>query len=194
MKLRRIVITMEGLNYEPDPRYAPFFATFGEEVHVWGGKLKAASSCLQVYHSCVESWRLLHTPGPAPPGLYAGASARWDRYLYVYGGVQANQSCCGCLHRLDTTNFAWSQLTPKCTDLPMKKWACKMVVYQNFLVLVGGRGLRNRTGRAALAGSDWTKARHADDERDPRTEGYTNEMHKFNLKEGEEKTTTISAE
>jgi len=176
---------MDGLNYEPDPRYAPFYATFGEELHVWGGKLKpASSSFLQIYHSCVESWRLHRTPGPAPPGLYAGASTSWDHYLYVYGGVQSNQSCCGCLHRLDARSFVWSQVTPKCTDLPMKKWGCRIVVYQDLLVLMGGRGLRNRT---IQPGSEWTKARHTDDERDPGTEGYTNEMHKFSLREGEEK-------
>ncbi len=171
---------MDGLQYEPDPRYAPYSAVIEEQLYVWGGKLKP-SPFLQFFHFGLEAWRLLRIPGPYPPGLYGGASAWWNQCLYVYGGVQANQSTCGYLYKLDTKNFRWCQLTPQCTDLPMKKWASKMIAYEHFLVLVGGRGIRNRS---VQRGSEWIKARHGDDEKDLSTEVYTNEVHKFNLKEG----------
>ena len=87
--------------YEPDPKYGPCSAVINEELCVWGGELVATTS-LQVYHPCLESWRQLDTQGPPPLGLHLGASAHSENYLYAYGGSKDDGSFSGCLHRLDT--------------------------------------------------------------------------------------------
>ena len=163
--------------YEPDPRYRPYSSVIGGELCVWGGKT-AATTSLQVYHPCLESWRQLHTHGPSPPGLYGGASAHSEYYLYVYGGVKGNQTFIGCLHRLDTKNSSWTQLAAHSANAPMKKIGCRMIVYDNSVIVVGGFGVQNGP---IQPGSQW---RGKGDKKDPSTNGWTNEMHKYDLREG----------
>ena len=167
--------------YEPDPRYGPCSDVINVELCVWGGKAVATTS-LQVYHPCLESWRQLHTHGPPPPGLYGGASAHSEDYLYVYGGVKGDGSYSGCLHRLDTKTSSWTQLAAHSADAPMKKARCGMIVYENSVIIIGGFCIRNGP---IQPGSEWMKKRDKDDDEDPNTEGWSNEMHKYNLREGE---------
>ena len=169
--------------YEPDPRYYPYSAVVNGELCVWGGKM-AATTSLQVYHPCLESWRQLHTHGPQPPGLGMGASALSEHYLYVYGGVQVGgHSYSGCLHKLDTKTLSWTQLAAHSAEAPMKTIGCRMVVYENAVLIIGGCGIRNGP---IQPGSEWMKARDKDDNEDPNTKGWTNEMHKYDLKQGEQ--------
>ena len=171
---------MDESLYGPDPRFYPYSGVIHEELCVWGGKVEATTS-LQVYHPCLESWRQLRTHGPPPPGQYDGASAHSGHYLYVYGGVKADGSNSGYLHRLDTKAAFWTQLAAHSSDGPMKKIACRMIVYKNSIILVGGVGIRNGH---IQPGSEWRKFRDKDSDED-NTEGYTNEMHKYDLREGE---------
>ena len=167
--------------YEPDPRYGPYSSVINEKLCVWGGKGVATTS-LQKYHLCLESWRQFHTQGPPPPGLYTGASAHSEYYLYVYGGVKDdNVSFSGCLHRLDTKTSSWTQLAAHSANAPMKKIGCGMIVYENSVIVVGGYGVRNGP---IQPGSEWMKVRGKDDEEDPSTKGWTNQMHKYDLREG----------
>ena len=165
---------------EPSPRYGPYSSVINGELCVWGGKAVATTS-LQVYHLCLESWRKLHTQGPPPPGLYSGASAHSEYYLYAYGGVKGVSSYRGCLHRLDTKTSSWTQLAAHSANAPMKKIGCGMIVYENSVIVFGGFGVRNGP---VQPGSEWRKERSKDDEEDPSTEGWTNEMHKYDLREG----------
>ena len=168
--------------YEPDPRYAPYSAVIDEELYVWGGKTVATTS-LQVYHPCLESWRQLDTRGPSPPGLYAGASAHSESYLYIYGGYKSDYvSFSGCLHRLDTKTSSRTQLAAHSANAPMKKNECGMIVYKNSVIIIGGWGIRNGS---IQPGSEWRKWRDKDDDKDPNTKGWTNEMHKYDLRGGE---------
>ena len=168
--------------YEPDPRYGPCSAVINEELCVWGGKMVATTS-LQVYHPCLESWRQLHTRGPSPPGLYLGASAHSENYLYIYGGYKSDHvSCTGCLHRLDTKTSSWTQLAAHSANAPMKKVGSGMIIYENSVIVVGGFGIRNGP---IQPGSQFRKWRDKDDDEDPNTIGWTNEMHKYDLREGE---------
>ena len=168
--------------YEPDPRYGPCSAVIHGELCVWGGKMVATTS-LQVYHPCLESWRQLHTQGPPPPRVYLGASANSENYLYVYGGVKDdNVSYSGCLHRLDTKTSSWTQLSAHSANAPMKKKGSAMILYENSVIVVGGFGIRNGP---IQPGSEWEKWRDKDDDEDPNTKGWTNEMHKYDLREGE---------
>ena len=167
--------------YEPDPRYSPYSSVINGELCVWGGKTVATTS-LQVYHLSLESWRQLDTHGPSPPGLCHGASSHSESYLYVYGGYKSDLvSYSGCLHRLDTKTSSWTQLAAHSANAPMKKAGCGIIVYDNSVILVGGFGVRNGP---IQPGSDWRKWRDEDDEEDPSTKGWTNEMHKYDLREG----------
>ena len=170
---------MAESQYEPDPRYTPCSSVINGELCVWGGKDVATT--LQVYHLYLESWRQLHTRGPLPPGLYLGASAHSENYLYVYGGVKDDGSYSGCLHRLDTKTSFWTQLAAHSANAPMKKRGSGMIIYENSVIVVGGWGIRNGP---IQPGSEWMKGRDEDDEEDPSTEGLTNEMHKYDLSEG----------
>ena len=159
--------------YEPDPRYCPYSSVVSRELCVWGGKPVATTS-LQVYHLYLESWRQLDTQGPSPPGLYGGASAHSENYLYVYGGVKDDiVSFSGCLHRLDTKTSSWTQLAAHSANAPMKKMECCMIMYENSVIVVGGFGVRNGP---IQPGSEWRNGRDKD--------GWTNEMHKYDLREG----------
>ena len=164
--------------YDPDPRYRPYSSVISGELCVWGGKTVATTS-LQVYHHSLESWRQLETHGPSPHGLFSGASAHSESYLYVYGGVKDdNVSYSGCLHRLDTKTSSWTQLAAHSVNAPMKKVGCGMIVYNNSVIVVGGFGVRNGP---IQPGSQW---RGKGDKEDPSTKGWTNEMHKYDLREG----------
>ena len=63
----------------------------------------------------------------------------------------------------------------------MKKTVCGMIVYDNSVIIVGGVGIRNGP---IQPGSEWVCG-DKDDDKDPNTVGFTNEMHKYDLTEGE---------
>ena len=168
--------------YEPDPRYFPCSAVINKELCVWGGKLETTTS-LQVYHPGLELWRQVDTSGPPPPGLFMSASAHSKHFLYVYGGSKNNGvPYSGCLHRLDTKTSSWTLLAAHSAHAPMKKREFGMIVYDNSVIIIGGFGIRNGP---IQPGSEWKKRSDKDDDDDPNIEGFTNEMHKYNITEGE---------
>ena len=171
---------MAESRYEPDPRSYFWSAAIDGELCVWGGKGEASAS-VQVYDSCLEVWKEVLTHGPTPPGLGAGASAHSEHYLYAYGGEKDDGSLSGCLHRLDTKTSSWTQLAAHSADAPMKKVGCAMMVYENSVIIIGGWGTRNGP---IQPGSEWL-CEDEDGDEDPNTKGVTNEMHKYDLREGE---------
>ena len=173
---------MAASRYEPDPRYSPCSSVINGELCIWGGKWVATS--LQVYHPYLESWRQLGTQGPQPPGLRLSASAHSENYLYVYGGYKGNGSLSGCLHRLDTKTSSWTLLaTHSAANAPIKKVGSCMIVYKNSVIIIGGGGIRNGP---IQPGSEWEEWKDKDDDdRVPNAMGMTNEMHKYDLREGE---------
>ena len=173
-------LIMAESRYEPDPRSATYSAAIDGELCVWGGKGEATTS-VQVYDYCLEVWKEVLTHGSPPPGLFQGASAHSQHYLYVYGGEKADGSLSGCLHRLDSKTSFWTKLAAHSADAPMKKWGCEMIVYENSVIIIGGYGIRNSP---IQLGSEWVFGR-GDDEEDPNARGWTNEMHKYDLREGE---------
>ena len=175
-----VKLIMAESRYEPDPRSYSYSAAIDGELCVWGGKEEATTS-VQVYDSCLELWKEVLTHGPTPPGLHEGASAHSEHYLFVYGGVKDDGSYSGCLHRLDTKTSSWTQLAVHSADAPMKKFGCAMIVYENSVIIIGGYGIRNGP---IQPGSEWV-CKDEDEYEDPNTEGQTNEMHKYDLREGE---------
>ena len=157
--------------------YGPCSAVINGELCV------LETTSLQVYQPYLESWRQLDTQGPPPPGLYLGASAHSENFLYDYGGYKSdNVSYSGCLHRLDTKTSSWILLAAHSADAPMKKVSCGMIVYENSVIIIGGYGIQNGP---IQPGSKWRKMRDTDDDDNPNTKGWTNEMHQYDLSEGE---------
>ena len=170
---------MAESRYEPDPRCFSYIAAIDGELCVWGGK--EATTSVQVYDSCLEVWKEVLTHGPTPPGFYNGASAHSEHYLYAYGGQNDEDTFSGCLHRLDTKTSSWTQLAAHPADAPMKKAGCAMIVYENSVIIIGGLGTRNGP---IQPDSEWV-CKDEDECEDPNTEGLSNEMHKYDLREGE---------
>ena len=173
-----VKLIMAESRYEPDPKSYSYSAAIDGELCVWGGKVEATTS-VQVYDSCLEVWKEVLTHGPTPPGLYNGASAHSEHYLYAYGGQKGDGTFSGCLHRLDTKTSSWTLLAAHSADAPMKKGGCGMIVYENSVIIIGGFGSRNGP---IQPGSEWVCM---DEYEDPNTEGWTNAMHKYDLREGE---------
>ena len=174
----RLILIMAESRYQPDPRSYSYSAAIDGELYVWGGKVVATTS-VQVYDSCLEVWKEVLTHGSTPPGLGIGASAHSEYYLYVYGGIKDDGAFGGCLHRLDTKTSFWTLLAVH--SALMKKKGCAMIVYDNSVIIIGGLGTRNGP---IQPGSEWL-CEDEDEYEDPNTEGLTNEMHKYDLREGE---------
>ncbi len=166
---------------EPSPRYCPYSAVVNGELCLWGAKLDAVM-VLQVYHPYLESWRELNTYGGFPTGLYYGASAGSEQCLHVYGGFEDADTFSGSLHMLNISSSLWIRLPAGSVDVPMKKAGCRMVIYKEYVIVMGGFGIRNGPIQNS---SEWMKVVAKDNDRDPNTVGWTNEMHKYDLKEGE---------
>ena len=150
---------------EPSPRDSPYTAAVSGQVFLTGGgtknfdedkkKLLSSVHTFDVYE---ESWRERRVDGPAPPGLYAGActSTPSGHTLQVYGGWDGPHNQ-GSLNQLDINSLNWTQLAAPDSSGPMKKTGCRMVAYNNHLIIFGG--VTQRT--------------------------CTNELHIFDLVEGE---------
>ena len=163
----------QATSFEPKPRFAASSSVILGRLHLWGGENDNISADVFNFHS--ELWKTVTTQGAQPPRLAFAASAGSEHYLYTYGGETEDKSLTGCLHRLDTKTSTWSQLAAHSADSPMKKSLCGMIVYKNWVIVIGGMG--NPQG-PLQPGSEW--ANHNDDTE----EGLTNEMHKFDLSKG----------
>ena len=105
------------------------------------------------------------------PALYNGASASTGGHLYLYGGTDGS-AYQNCFYQLDTQLLKWQQLS---NAGPMKKVGCRMVVYGRKLILFGGYGVPSHPSQ-----QDFVKSSRLTD-----GSGWTNELHSFDLEEGE---------
>ena len=154
------------------------------KLHVWGGisrdflkdkvSLKDHTSTVFTFDSYLETWSHLNAGGTPPSGLYECACASAGHYLYTFGGHDSDHKYTGSLHQLDTRTSMWTELAK---DGPMKKTFSAMVVYNNQLIVFGGGGIPSGP---IQPGSEFIVNPNATDGR-----GWTNEMHSFDLKEGE---------
>ena len=157
---------------EPSPRELYFSAVVKGEFCVWGGRTKNFGrekkdlrSAVHRFSPVQESWTQQKCSGPPPPGLYNGAYTFAGHHLYAYGGHDGNNYHCS-LHQLDLLSMTWKQLS---SAGPSRKSGCDMVIYKNKLVLFGGYG----DPLASTQPAQWNGS-------------YTNELHTFDLEEGEE--------
>ena len=155
---------------EPSPRKFCLPAPVEGEFCVWGGMTENFKgekndlrSTVHRFSPIEESWTRQKCSGPPPPGLLNGACTFAGHYMYVYGGFDGKEWH-SSLHRLDMLSMTWKLLS---SAGPSRKSGCEMVIYNNKLVLFGG------TGDPPLAST-------------PHWDGRcTNELHTFDLKEGE---------
>ena len=91
----------------------------------------------------------------------------------MYGGSDRSRYL-NSLHQLDTLSWTWSELTK---PGPMRKNGCGMIAFDKKLLLFGGYGYPSgpaQTDATFIRSSKFTDGR-----------GWTNELHLFDLKEGE---------
>ena len=154
------------------------------QLHVWGGasrdllrnkvSLKDHTSTVFTFDSYLETWSHLNAGGTLPSGLYECACASAGHYLYTFGGRTNDSKYTGSLHQLDTRTSMWTELAE---DGPMKKANSAMVVYNDQLIEFGGVGIPSGP---IQPGSEFIV-----DSNDTDGSGWTNEVHSFDLKEGE---------
>ena len=105
---------MAASDYEPSPRHGAISAAVKGELYLHGGRTKDFKvsellSNVEVFNQYLEDWRQHKTVGPAPPGLYGGASASSEDLVYHYGGFD-DSSLFDCLHVLKTKDLQWTEL------------------------------------------------------------------------------------
>ena len=123
------------------------------------------------FNQCREEWQTRATTGDPPPGFYLGTSTTTGHHLYVYGGCYGNRFLfMDSFHQLDMDTLEWSQLPSG----PMSKGVSGMVSYKGQLILFGGYGTPSGPTQPGtqFIGHGYSC-------------GWTNELHSFNLKEGE---------
>ena len=168
---------MEG---EPPPRYSYCSALVEEKFCVWGGRTKdflqeksELTSSVHSFDPYLEFFDVNKSSGVSPPGVYGGACASAGHHVYLYGGRDRSRYQ-GSLHQLDTRSWTWKQLS---SAGHIRKCGCGMVAHDSKLVLFGGYGVPSGPTQP---GAEFIK-----DRRSTGGIGWTNDIHTFNLKEGE---------
>ena len=160
---------MTRRNYYPSARASPFIASAGNLVYLWGGHGDTEPETVFLFRRDAKTWARQHTRGQHPPaGLYKGGCCISGQYLYIYGGL-CEGSHHGVLYELNTNSWTWRKLSDGDTGGPGKKYGCRMIPYQDQLLVVGGFYREMPSSRQA--GASYVG-------------GRTNEFHSFNLTTG----------
>jgi len=152
-------------------RANPFIASAGEIVYLWGGQGDTEPQAIFMYQCDKETWMRQLTVGQHPPTeLNNGGCTTSGNLLYLYGG-SVGRSYYGDLYELNTLKWRWRKVCEGGFGKPGKKSGCRMISYQNQLLVVGGlyEGIPNST----QAGASYEG-------------GWTNEVHSYNLITGKE--------
>ena len=75
--------------------------------------------------------------------------------LYLYGGFDESVCKCGDLYQLNTQTWQWRKVSDGSAGGPGKKSRCRMISYQDQLLVVGGR--YNKMPRSRQAGAEYKK-------------------------------------
>ena len=171
-------------DYEPLPRYRHISGRVGSLAVVQGGETEDSSeeskqhlsSVVEIFDLYSESWEQRQVEGNAPsPGTYRAASASLHDDLFSFGGSDGSQRF-NTVHRLDTKTWCWSQVSPQNADgAPMPRSGCGMIAFRNSLVVFGGYGVP----RGPTEPQSFIKDTFVAD-----GSGWTNELHIYNLSEG----------
>ena len=177
---------MAAGDIEPSARSSCFCCTVEGKTYLWGGSnrdlleektsLEEFAASVYTFDPYLETWATL-TPGGSPPsGIHSGACACAGHHMYTYGGWDTSAGGRdGSLHCLDTSTLMWTKMA---STGPMKKMESGMITYGKKLLLLGGKGVPSgpiQPGSEFVLNNQHTNGR-----------GWTNELHTFNLEEGEE--------
>ena len=153
----------------PSARSSPFVGSMGNLVYLWGGLVDTEPESVFLFHRDTESWARRRTRGPHPPaGLSGRGGCISGQHLYIYGGWDG-ESQHGVLYELNTNSWTWRKLSDVDTGGPGKKKGCRIIPYQDQLLVVGG--IYDEMPSSRQAGSSYE-------------DGVTNEVHSFNLTTG----------
>ena len=156
----------------PSARVSPFVASAGDLTYLWGGDGDTEPEAIFIYHHDTETWTRRLTSGPHPPaGLCNSGCAMSGHSLYLYGGYDENHSG---LYELNTQTWQWKQLSDGSAGGPGKKTSCRMIIYQDQLLVVGGCYVKMPTRQA---GARYEKILLG-------SSVYTNEAHGYSLTSG----------
>ena len=149
----------------PSARRDPFIASAGELVYLWGGRGDNEPETVFIYRHDTETWTRKVTKGPHPPaGLRDGGFTISGQCLYLYGG-EVESSYHGDLYELNIKSSTWRKLCDGDAGGPGKKAGCRMISYQNQLLIFGG--YCGKTPSSRQAGASYEA-------------GRTNEVHSYN--------------
>ena len=160
----------------PGARKNSFIASAGELVYLWGGHGDNEPEEVFIYRHDTETWTSEVTKGPHPPaGLNNGGCTISGQCLYLYGGYDGGGSYHGDLYKLSIKNWMWRKVCDGGARGPGKKYGCRMISYQDQLLVVGGfygygYGY-GKTPSSRQAGASYEA-------------GKTNEVHSYNLTTG----------
>ena len=153
----------------PSARINPFIASAGELVYLWGGDEEPET--VFVYRHDIETWTREVTKGPHPPaGLHNGGCTTSGQCLYLYGGY-AGGSYRGDLYELNIKYWTWRKVCDGGAGGPGKKHGCRMISYQDRLLVVGGCYRKVAPPSSRQAGASYE-------------DRMTNEVHSYNLTTG----------
>ena len=159
----------------PSARKYPFIASADNLTYFWGGKGDTEPEAVFIYSHDTRTWTKRLTDGPHPPaGLGGGGCAVSGHYLHLYGGYLENNRSCGDLYELDTRSLRWKKLSAgSVVERPGKKYGCRMISYQDQLLVVGGT--YHRMPHSRQDGAEYIKEG---------TIVRTNEVHRYSLTSG----------
>ena len=176
VQLNELVMASPGTGTLPSARVYPFIASAGDLTYLWGGRRDTEPKAAFVYRHDTETWMRKLTSGPHPSaGLNGGACAMSGHNLYLYGGFDMKDCNSGKFYELNTQKWWWRKLFDWSAGGPGKKRGCRMISYQDQLLVVGGAYDKMPSSRQA-------GARY---ENDTVTNFvFTNEVHGYSLTSG----------
>ena len=154
-------------SYEPLPRSEHAAVAVDNKLHMWGGfteskeKSREVAQKLEVFDISTEQWEQKPTHGTPPPGLSNTAYAVVGSCLFVFGGLDGDESRHNSLFKLDLHTYQWEQVrVSNPSSGPQRKNGCGMVSYgDNQLVVFAGY-----TGNVlTYTFSEWTDELHVFD-------------------------------
>ena len=146
----------------------PFIASAGDLAYLWGGDRDTEPDTVFLFRRHTKTWARQRTRGSHPPAtLSNGGCCVSGQHFYIYGG-EDEESSHGVLYELNTNSWIWRILSHGGAGGPGRKIGCRMIPYQDQLLIVGGcyRGIPS-----SQAGASYEN-------------GWTNEVHCFNLTTG----------
>ena len=160
---------MTSSSAAPSARTDPFIASAGELVYLWGGYGDREPEKVFIYRHDTETWTREVTKGPHPPaGLNNGCCTISGQCLYLYGGYDG-RSYHDDLYELNIKNWTWRKVCGGGAGGPGKKEGCRMISYQDQLLVVGGAYGKIPYSRQAGASYEGRRS---------------NEVHSYNLTTG----------